>query len=79
MSRMESEASGCAAGLAPEAAAAYALAVHGIRLTGKEAEWFAAEMLRGAGAVQRASAGMALFDVQMAAFDALLRGEGPTP
>ena len=62
--------------LAPAMGAAYALAVHGVALSGTEAGWFTAEMLRGAGAVARAADGVALADVRMASFDALLQGEG---
>ncbi len=62
--------------LTPTMGAAYALAVHGVALSGTEAGWFTAEMLRGAGAVARAADGVALADVRMASFDVLSQGEG---
>lgn len=76
MSGTERSEGGAIPPLTPAMGAAYALAVHGVVLSGTEAGWFTAEMLRGAGAVARAADGVALADVRMASFDALLQGEG---
>lgn len=75
MSGADAAGAGTLMPLTPAMGAAYARAVHGVALSDAEARWLIAEMTRGAAAVAQAARDVALADVRMAGFDALLQGE----